>query len=59
MSRVKKLMESLGLESRKRILRNSDRRKNDRRYERVTDTKNSPDYLQRAKKDRRKGDRRK
>ena len=59
MSKVKKLMQSLGLENRKKVLRGQDRRKNSRRYERVTDSKHSPDYLQRAKKDRRKGDRRK
>ena len=59
MKKGDKLLTDLGLKKRKWALRAGDRRKNNRRYERVTSTKYSPDYQKRVKNDRRKGDRRK
>ncbi len=55
----KDLMIKLGWMERPKLLRKRDRRRNSRRYERVTEYKNSPEYKSRMKRDRRKAEQRK
>ncbi len=55
----KDLMIKLGWMERPKLFRKRDRRRNSRRYERVTEYKNSPEYKSRMKRDRRKAEQRK
>jgi len=55
----KDLLIKLGWMERPKLLRKSERRRNSRRYKRVTEYKNSPDYKARMKRDRRKAEQRK
>ena len=55
----KDLLINLGLMDRPKLLRKKDRRRNNRRWERTTEYKASPEYQARLKRDRRKAGRRK
>ena len=53
------MMIEFGFAERPRVLRGKDRRRLDRRYERLSGEKGSSIYQERLKKDRRKKERRK
>jgi hypothetical protein len=55
----KDILIKLGLAERPKLVRKRDRRRNSRRYERITEYKNSPEYKARMKRDRRRAEQRK
>jgi hypothetical protein len=55
----KNLLIQLGWMEKPKLVRKGDRRRNSRRYKRVTEYKNSPEYKARMKRDRRKAEQRK
>lgn len=55
----KDILIKLGLAERQKLIRKGNRRRNSRRYERITEYKNSPEYKARMKRDRRKAEQRK
>ncbi|HTA76090.1 MAG TPA: hypothetical protein VK791_02915 [bacterium] len=56
---LKDLLIKLGWMEKPKLVRKGDRRRRNRRYERVTEYKNSPEYKSRMKRDRRKAEQRK
>jgi hypothetical protein len=55
----KDLLIKWGVLERPKAIRKGDRRRRNRRYERITEYKNSPEYKSRMKRDRRKVEQRK
>jgi hypothetical protein len=56
---LKDRLIKLGWMEKPKLVRKGDRRRRNRRYERVTEYKNSPEYKSRMKRDRRKAEQRK